>query len=79
MRITMSTNTKDWEDIRVDLLEGDVAKYLGNFAVRFGINSMVYLTRSDLDTLKYEIECAINEYEERNEPANAVHSDAKAL
>ena len=80
MKLSTHITMAEYERIEVRLVD---PKYdtLGDFALKLGYDTSVYLTLKELLTLKYEVESAIYEYEERqgNAALSVVPTDAPTL
>ena len=80
MKLAVFTEMPEYDDIEVRLVEPEYPS-LGNFALKLGISNTVYLTLKEFLTLKYEVESALYEYEERqaNATLSVVPADAPTL
>lgn len=80
MKLSTNVTVADYEPLDIRLIE---PKYntLGDFALNLGFSNSVYLTLKELLTLKYEVEGALYEYEERqaNATLSVVPADAPTL
>ena len=80
MKLSTYVTMDDYEPLEIRLVEPRY-QTLGDFALKFGYNNTVYLTLKELLRLKYEVEGALYEYEERqaNATLSAVPTDAPTL
>lgn len=65
----------------VEVLDKKYQATLGDFSIKFDLSNYVYLNIDQLLNLKYEIDAAIHEYDQRIWDAtyNSVSSDAETL
>ncbi len=65
MRIYTNNALPDTARATVEVLDSRYRESLGDFMVKFDLSNYVYLTADQLVSLKYEIDAALSEYDER--------------
>ena len=78
MIINVSTRTE--ERFSITLVDEIYRSAIGEFRVSMGLSNSIYLTKAELETLMYEAQSALYEWEEVESRANdAVPADAPSL
>lgn len=81
MKIYANNSLPDTARATVEVLDAKYQESLGDFQIKFDLSNYVYMTIEQLLSLKYEIDAAIHEYDQRIWDAtyNSVPSDAESL